>query len=459
MSQSNGAVAGEGATSTVKQPLRVTCDLHHKFDQSSHYDHEKDKFAYLSMRDRIELGKRQVQQSQWGSKYALNEDMSMKAKLASMARRIEEFELRNVHTEAQPQAMPTSFEYINHPNLTTQPQPQPSMSTSSLEQAILKDKQSHGGLCRIEKVQDSIEKLTNLDIARGKRKLPPQPHHNLQGTNAKRSRKVLKIDTLVGDCYDNSMDQPSIENHKDANFVWDPGGIQHEVGVYDACKIEVMMKEKEERENSGHCSIATLGHILEHFLSPFYTYYIPFRSSGSQESNASNGVQIGVETKKLWSLQENWTELSGNFAHLNPRCEKFRTVRNTSWHTSAISHTSSPFSHRAKQGAKISHTTIQGAKFIPRCENLSSRCINFAHLNPRCEKFSHRAKPPPGTRVPFRTPQAIFARCETRCEFLSPKYGNFARCNSRCEILILRCENLLLLDTILKHFLELKLYI
>ncbi|RVW18383.1 hypothetical protein CK203_112312 [Vitis vinifera] len=116
-------------------------------------------------------------------------------KLASMVRRIEEFELRNVHTEAQPQAMPTSFEYINHPNLTTQPQPQPSMSTSSLGASHFEDKQSHGGL---KKVQDSIEKLTNLDIARGKRKLPPQPHHNLQGTNAKRSRKVLKIDTLVG---------------------------------------------------------------------------------------------------------------------------------------------------------------------------------------------------------------------------------------------------------------------
>ncbi|RVW67659.1 hypothetical protein CK203_063524 [Vitis vinifera] len=234
-------------------------------DQSSHYDHDKDKFAYLSMRDRIELGKRQVQQSQWGSKYVLNEDMSMKAKLASMARRIEEFELRNVHTEAQPQAMPTSFEYINHPNLTTQPQSQPSMSTSSLEQAILKLSKVMEDF--VEKVQDSIEKLTNLDIAKGKRKLPPQPHHNLQGTNAKRSRKVLMIDTLVGDCYDNSMDQPSIENHKvqddkglpepfkastspgkrretnslgpngkDANFVWDPGGIQHEVGVYDACK-------------------------------------------------------------------------------------------------------------------------------------------------------------------------------------------------------------------------------
>ncbi|RVW20520.1 hypothetical protein CK203_115278 [Vitis vinifera] len=75
--------SGEGATSTVKQPLRVTCDLHHKFemeipheDQSSHYDHEKDKFAYLSMRDQIELWKRQVQQNQWGSKYALNGDDS-----------------------------------------------------------------------------------------------------------------------------------------------------------------------------------------------------------------------------------------------------------------------------------------------------------------------------------------------------------------------------------------------
>ena len=81
--------------------------------------------------------------------------------------------------------------------------------------------------------------------------------------------------------------------------------------------------------------------------------------------------------KKLWSLQENWTELSGNFAHLNPRCEKFRTVRN----------------------------------------HLLAHECHFAHLKP------------------------IFAPCETRCEFLSPKYGNFARCNSRCEILILRCEN------------------
>ncbi|RVW44934.1 hypothetical protein CK203_077885 [Vitis vinifera] len=320
-------------------------------DQSSHYDHEKDKFAYLSMRDRIELGKRQVQQSQWGSKYALNEDMSMKAKLASMARRIEEFELRNVHIEAQPQAMPTSFEYINHPNLTTQPQPQPSMSTSSLEQAILKINKVMETL--IEKVQDSIEKLTNLDIARGKRKLPPQPHHNLQGTNAKISRKVLMIDTLVGDCNDNSMDQPSIENHKvqddkgllepfkasaspgkrretnslgpngkDANFVWDPGGVQHEVGVYDACKNRSYgenkgkqgRKAKKKKSNSHHPISATVGSISITSRSSFHAYYILFQSLGSQESIGSNSARFGVETKKLWPFEDDCAKLNGNVA-------------------------------------------------------------------------------------------------------------------------------------------------
>ncbi|RVW18362.1 hypothetical protein CK203_101107 [Vitis vinifera] len=353
--ESNGAVAGEGATSTVKQPLRVTCDLHHKFemkipheDQSSHYDHEKDKFAYLSMRDRIELGKRQVQQSQWGSKYGLNGDNTYEHTVA----------IPTVRDMYGYQSSYTSS-WNNHPNLTTQPQPQPSMSTSSLEQAILKISKvmedfvgeqqninSHlnekidnmessinvrmEGVyndlsLRIEKVQDSIEKLTNLDIARGKRKLPPQPHHNLQGTNAKRSRKVLKIDTLVGDCYDNSMDQPSIENRKvqddkglpesfkastslgkrretnslgpngkDANFVWDPGGIQHEVGMMLA-KIEVMVETKENRGekpktgNSHHPILAT-------------------------ESIGSNGARFGVETNKLWPFEDDCAKLNGNVA-------------------------------------------------------------------------------------------------------------------------------------------------
>ena len=94
--------------------------------------------------------------------------------------------------------------------------------------------------------------------------------------------------------------------------------------------IAKMMKEKEEKREFWPLVLLPLsGHIWSTSSSLFYTYYIPFRILGCQESNASNGVQIGVETKKLWSLQENCIELSGNFAHLNPRYENFRTVRNS----------------------------------------------------------------------------------------------------------------------------------
>ena len=81
-------------------------------DQGSHYGYEGDKFAYLSMRDRIELGRRQVQQSQWGSKYAWNGDRDMKAKLASMASKVEEFELRDVQPHVMPCSRCDSFEHV-----------------------------------------------------------------------------------------------------------------------------------------------------------------------------------------------------------------------------------------------------------------------------------------------------------------------------------------------------------
>ena len=128
-----------------------------------------------------------------------------------------------------------------------------------------------------------------------------------------------------------------------------------------------MMKEKEEKREFWPLVLLPLWDIFWSTSSiPFYTYYIPFRSSGIQESNASNGVQIRVEMKKLWSLQENWAELSGNFAHLNPRCENFRTVRN-----SLLAH-ECHFAHPKP--------------IFARCE---TRCENFAHHNSRCEIHSN----------------------------------------------------------------------
>ncbi|RVW63703.1 hypothetical protein CK203_052786 [Vitis vinifera] len=191
---------------------------------------------------------------------------------------------------------------------------------------------------KIDNLQDSISRFANLNTVQEKGNLPSQPYKNSKGIHEVEAKKgessmVKEVKTVI-----------TLS-----------GGIAK------------MMKEKEEKREFWPLVLLPLWDIFwSTSSSPFYTYYIPFRSSGIQETNASNGIQIGVETKKLWSLQENWTELSGNFAHLNPRCENFCIVRNTSWHTSAISHTSSPFSHRAKQGAnssvqsmEISHDAIQ----------------------------------------------------------------------------------------------------
>ena len=41
--------------------------------------------------------------------------------------------------------------------------------------------------------------------------------------------------------------------------------------------------------------------------------HISFRSSRSQESNASNDVQIKIEMNKLWSFEDNYAKLKGHF--------------------------------------------------------------------------------------------------------------------------------------------------
>ena len=60
-------------------------------------------------------------------------------------------------------------------------------------------------------------------------------------------------------------------------------------------------------------SCSLLLHFWSTSRSPFSTFYIPFQSSGSQKSNASNGAQFGVETKKLQPLQVNHSKLKKAF--------------------------------------------------------------------------------------------------------------------------------------------------
>ena len=76
--------------------------------------------------------------------------------------------------------------------------------------------------------------------------------------------------------------------------------------------------EKRKIEDSS-CSL--LSHFWITSRSPFFTCYIPFQSSGSQQSNASNRARFGVEMRNIWPLEANWSRLCENFAFRKVLCE------------------------------------------------------------------------------------------------------------------------------------------
>ena len=107
---------------------------------------------------------------------------------------------------------------------------------------------------------------------------------------------------------------------------------------------EQWRRGKQGGENRGHsCSLSS--HFWSTFRSPFSTFYIPFQSSESQESNGSNHVWFGAEMRKIWPSEDNCIRLRENFA-----------------------------------------------RWKSRCEILSPLCENFAHLKPKCEIGTQRAK-------------------------------------------------------------------
>ena len=60
-------------------------------------------------------------------------------------------------------------------------------------------------------------------------------------------------------------------------------------------------------------SCSLLSHFWSTYRSPFSTCYIPFQSSGSQESNASNGALFEVEMKELQPLEADHCKLKEDF--------------------------------------------------------------------------------------------------------------------------------------------------
>ena len=79
-------------------------------------------------------------------------------------------------------------------------------------------------------------------------------------------------------------------------------------------------------------SFSLLSYFWSTSRSPFSTYYIPFQSSGSQESNASNRVRFGAEMRKIWPSEDNCIKpWEHHFARrFSSWCEiwPFRTMKN-----------------------------------------------------------------------------------------------------------------------------------
>ncbi|RVW18352.1 hypothetical protein CK203_101125 [Vitis vinifera] len=127
-----------------------------------------------------------------GGMYVLNEDIDMKAKVATMARRLKELEMKKVQEvqaiyETSVQAMPCSI-CQSYEHLVEECPTIPAVremfgdqanviapqQASNLEQAIV-------NLSKIDNVQYTISRLTNLNIVQEKGKFPSQPHQNPKG--------------------------------------------------------------------------------------------------------------------------------------------------------------------------------------------------------------------------------------------------------------------------------------
>ncbi|RVW68903.1 hypothetical protein CK203_062957 [Vitis vinifera] len=202
-----------------------------------------------------------------GGMYNLSEDMEMKAKVAAMARKIEEMELRKVHevqaiSEPQQPANPCSicqsFEHMveecptipavremfgeqanligqwkpnsnapygntynsswrNHPNFAWKPRPNPYQSPAQSSQQSQGQSSVEQALVSLSKVMGDF--LTNLNTVNEKGKFPSQPHQNPKGIHEVESKdedssKVRDVQAIITLRSGKEVHQPEHDQRK-----------------------------------------------------------------------------------------------------------------------------------------------------------------------------------------------------------------------------------------------------
>ncbi|RVW53879.1 hypothetical protein CK203_101204 [Vitis vinifera] len=183
-----------------------------------------------------DMGRMTSQPNAKGEMYILNDSIDMKAKIAAMARRLEELEMKKMQEvqavsqtplQAMPCAICLSYEHLveecptiptvremfgdcntynsnwrDHPNFSWKPQPpqykQPAQApqqASNLDQAIM-------NLSKIDNLQYSISRFANLNKVQEKGNFPSQPHQNSKGIHEVETQKgessmVKEVKTVI----------------------------------------------------------------------------------------------------------------------------------------------------------------------------------------------------------------------------------------------------------------------
>nr|CAN79096.1 hypothetical protein VITISV_022538 [Vitis vinifera] len=166
-----------------------------------------------------DMGRMKSQPNAKGEMYILNDDIGMKAKIAAMARRLEELEMKKMqevqaisHTplQAMPCAICLSYEHLveecptiptiremfgdcntynsnwrDHPNFSWKPQlPQYKQHVQALPQASNLEQ-----AMKIDNLQDSISRFANLNTMQEKENSPSQPYQNSKGIHEVEAQK------------------------------------------------------------------------------------------------------------------------------------------------------------------------------------------------------------------------------------------------------------------------------
>ncbi|KAL6319156.1 hypothetical protein AAG906_011240 [Vitis piasezkii] len=186
----------------------------------------------------------------------------------------------------------------DHPNFSWKPQPPQdkqhksinahlSQRIDSVESSLNKrmDEVQNDLSQKIDNLQDSISRFANLNTVQEKGNFPSQPYQNSKGIHEVEAQKgessmVKEVKTVI----------TLSTTPKQAN------------------------KRREAKRKIEDNSCSLISHFWSTSQSPFSTFYIPFQSSGSKESNASNRVRFGAEMRKIWPMEDNCSRVCEMFA-------------------------------------------------------------------------------------------------------------------------------------------------